>query len=142
MLQHNTYFDDAGAYGLSSGMHLNVGCSHFVCMKAELQGIEPVVVHELEHHAAEPAHRHRAAVAAVQVGALDELHAARAQRRHGRRHVLRAQAHALQARLTLTLGCLSHYRSLLLPVLPLALPLLLLLSLAPSRPLAWPSTCC
>jgi hypothetical protein len=43
------YFPDAGEFGLSSGMHINAGCSHFVTTRAELQSIEPVVVHELTH---------------------------------------------------------------------------------------------
>ncbi len=43
------YLGEGGEYGLSSGMHINAGCSHFVTTRAELQSVEPVVVHELTH---------------------------------------------------------------------------------------------
>lgn len=43
------YLAEGGEYGLSGGMHINAGCSHFVTTRAELQSIEPVVVHELTH---------------------------------------------------------------------------------------------
>lgn len=45
----SAYVSEDGEHGLSSGMHINAGCSHFVTPRDELPSIEPVVVHELTH---------------------------------------------------------------------------------------------
>lgn len=38
-----------GEYGLSGGMHIDAGCSHFVVPQGSLTQIEPVIAHELTH---------------------------------------------------------------------------------------------
>ncbi len=43
------YYPEAGEFTLSSGMYINVGCGHFVTVKADLRAIEPVIAHELTH---------------------------------------------------------------------------------------------
>lgn len=43
------YDDRDGEFGRSGGMYIDGGCGHFVTTRAELQSIEPVVVHELTH---------------------------------------------------------------------------------------------
>ena len=43
------YDPDDGELAFSSGMHIDHGCSHFATYKAELQAIEPVIVHEMTH---------------------------------------------------------------------------------------------
>ena len=43
------YYPQDGEFALSSGMHINAGCSHFVTFQAELRAIEPVIAHELTH---------------------------------------------------------------------------------------------
>ena len=43
------YYPDAGDFGLSSGMHIDSGCSHYVTVKADLRSIEPIIAHEMMH---------------------------------------------------------------------------------------------
>jgi hypothetical protein len=38
-----------GDYGMSGGMHIHAGCSHFAVPQASLPQIEPVIAHELTH---------------------------------------------------------------------------------------------
>lgn len=45
----SAYLGEDREHGLSSGMHIHAGCSHFVTTQDELPSIEPVVVHELTH---------------------------------------------------------------------------------------------
>lgn len=44
-----SYEAEGGEYGLSAGMHIHAGCSHFVTTAADLRAIEPVIAHELTH---------------------------------------------------------------------------------------------
>lgn len=43
------FYPDKGDFAMSSGMHLNFGCSHFVTHGLEIDRIEPVIVHEMTH---------------------------------------------------------------------------------------------
>lgn len=43
------YYPDAGEFAMSSGMHIDHGCSHFVTTKSDLRTIEPVIAHEMTH---------------------------------------------------------------------------------------------
>jgi hypothetical protein len=43
------YYPEAGEFGLSSGMHINAGCSHYVTVRGDLHAIEPVIAHEMTH---------------------------------------------------------------------------------------------
>lgn len=43
------YYPEGGEFARSSGMYLGDGCGHFVTVKADLHGIEPVIAHELTH---------------------------------------------------------------------------------------------
>ncbi len=43
------YYADDGEYALSSGMYINYGCAHFVCVKSEITAIEPIIAHEMTH---------------------------------------------------------------------------------------------
>lgn len=43
------YYPEAGEFAGSSGMYINVGCGHFVTVKADLRAVEPVIAHELTH---------------------------------------------------------------------------------------------
>lgn len=43
------FYPEPGEYAMSSGMHINAGCGHFVTVKDDLHAIEPVIVHEMVH---------------------------------------------------------------------------------------------
>lgn len=43
------YYPDGGEYAESAGMFIQAGCGHFVTMAADLQALEPIIVHELTH---------------------------------------------------------------------------------------------
>ena len=43
------YYAEDGEYALSSGMYINYGCAHFVCVKSEISAIEPIIAHEMTH---------------------------------------------------------------------------------------------
>lgn len=43
------YHPESGEFALSSGMHINRGCSHYVSTKADLAALEPVIAHEMTH---------------------------------------------------------------------------------------------
>ncbi len=43
------FYPESGEYAMSSGMHINAGCGHFVVPVRELRMLEPVVVHEMTH---------------------------------------------------------------------------------------------
>jgi hypothetical protein len=43
------YYPDAGEFAFSSGMNINMGCSHYVVVKSDLRQIEPVIAHEMAH---------------------------------------------------------------------------------------------
>lgn len=43
------FYPDSGEFAMSSGMHINAGCGHFITVKDDLHAIEPVIVHEMVH---------------------------------------------------------------------------------------------
>jgi hypothetical protein len=43
------YYSVDGEFALSSGMHINWGCGHFVALQADMRVIEPVIAHEMTH---------------------------------------------------------------------------------------------
>ncbi len=43
------YYPDAGEFAFSGGMHIDVGCSHYVTVKNDLRVIEPIIAHEMTH---------------------------------------------------------------------------------------------
>ena len=43
------YYPEKGEFALSSGMHIDSGCSHYVSPKNDLAQIEPMVAHEMTH---------------------------------------------------------------------------------------------
>jgi len=43
------FYPESGEFAMSSGMHINAGCGHFVTVKDDLHAIEPVIVHEMVH---------------------------------------------------------------------------------------------
>lgn len=43
------YYPADGEFAASSGMYINAGCGHFATVKADLQAIEPIIVHEMTH---------------------------------------------------------------------------------------------
>ncbi|HYD63616.1 MAG TPA: hypothetical protein VEC35_24895 [Noviherbaspirillum sp.] len=43
------FYPHAGEFAFSSGMHIDVGCSHYVTIKADLHLVEPVIAHEMTH---------------------------------------------------------------------------------------------
>lgn len=43
------YYPDEGEFASSSGMYINHGYGHFVCVSTDMQAIEPVIAHELTH---------------------------------------------------------------------------------------------
>jgi hypothetical protein len=43
------FYPEEGEFAMSSGMHINAGCSHFVTHGLDLDRIEPVIVHEMTH---------------------------------------------------------------------------------------------
>ena len=45
------YYPEEGEFAQSGGMFINAGCPHFVCKRADLSQIEPVIAHELTHSA-------------------------------------------------------------------------------------------
>ncbi len=45
------YYPEEGEFALSGGMFINGGCPHFVLVSADLSAMEPVIVHEMTHHA-------------------------------------------------------------------------------------------
>jgi hypothetical protein len=44
-----SYYPDEGEFAFSSGMYINHGFGHFVCVRADMRAIEPIIVHELTH---------------------------------------------------------------------------------------------
>jgi hypothetical protein len=45
------YYPEEGEFAFSGGMFINSGCPHFVMVSADLSVMEPVIVHEMTHHA-------------------------------------------------------------------------------------------
>jgi hypothetical protein len=43
------YYPDEGEFAFSSGMYINDGYGHFVCVRTDMHAIEPVIAHELTH---------------------------------------------------------------------------------------------
>lgn len=43
------FYPEGGEFAGSSGMYINAGCGHFVTVKADLNAIEPTIVHEMTH---------------------------------------------------------------------------------------------
>lgn len=44
------YYPEAGEFGLSAGMQINAGCSHFVMVQDDFSTLEPTIVHEMTHN--------------------------------------------------------------------------------------------
>jgi hypothetical protein len=43
------YYPDEGEFAFSSGMYINHGYGHFVCVETDMNNIEPIIAHELTH---------------------------------------------------------------------------------------------
>jgi hypothetical protein len=43
------YYPDEGEFAFSSGMYINGGYGHFVCVETDMNNIEPIIAHELTH---------------------------------------------------------------------------------------------
>lgn len=44
------YYPEAGEFGLSAGMQISAGCSHFVMVQDDFSTLEPTIVHEMTHN--------------------------------------------------------------------------------------------
>jgi hypothetical protein len=45
------YYPEEGEFAFSSGMFIDAGCPHFVALREDLAQLEPVIAHEMTHHA-------------------------------------------------------------------------------------------
>jgi hypothetical protein len=43
------YYPDEGEFAFSSGMYINDGYGHFVCVETDMSNVEPIIAHELTH---------------------------------------------------------------------------------------------